>query len=348
MADHTQLAALGWQPFFQQQLSLEEWDSAIPARVTEFHHSELRVQTGSGVLSIPLTPAMPPMVVGDWVLLDEDNNYSRLLERKSAFSRRASGAQVREQLIAANVDTAFIVSSLNDDFNLNRIERYLALVNEAGSEPVIVLSKADLSEDADQQLAETQRANPGVLVEAINGLDEASTAQLQPWLGTGKTVAVLGSSGVGKSTLINTLVEEPLQATGGIREDDSKGRHTTTSRTLVPLKGGGMILDTPGMREIQLANAGEGIEETFAEITALAEHCKFGDCQHQGEPGCGVQAAIDSGELEERRLASYQKLRREDAMNSATLAERRSQDKALGKYYKRAQSEAGRLKGRPD
>ncbi|QFU77943.1 ribosome small subunit-dependent GTPase A [Halioglobus maricola] len=346
MSDLVPLASLGWQPFFQQQLTLDEWDSAVPARVLEYHRSEMRVLSEQGETVIPLQHAMPKMVVGDWLLLDEAQVFQRLLERKTLFQRKAAGTEVRSQLIAANVDTAFIVCSINDDFNLNRIERYLALVNEAGAEPVLVLSKADLVEDPTQWVREVQQANPGVMVESVNGLSKESLAALAPWMAEGATIAVLGSSGVGKSTLINTLAGKERQLTGAIRDDDSKGRHTTTSRSLLPLEQGGLMLDTPGMREIQLANSESGIDTTFAEIAELARQCRFSDCLHQSEPGCEVRRAIERGELDERRLESYLKLRREDAFNSASLAERRSADKALGKFYKRTLSESGKLKGR--
>lgn len=338
--------SLGWQPFFQQQLSLDEWESTFPVRVVEFHRSEMKVLGERGNATIELHHTMPPLVVGDWILLDDEGMFLRLLERKTCFVRKAAGSEVREQLISANVDTAFIVSSLNRDFSLNRIERYLALVHEAGAEPVVLLSKADLVEDYSSWVARVRDANPGLIVEAINCRDEQSLSALSPWLIKGNTVAVLGSSGVGKSTLINTLLSDEVLETAAIREEDSKGRHTTTSRALVKLMHGGLMLDTPGMREIQIANSEEGIDATFAEITALASTCKFSDCKHEGEPDCAVIEAIEKGALDERRLKSYLKLRREDALNSATLAERRAQDKALGKFYKRTLSQAERLKGR--
>ena len=346
MTNFSALTGLGWQPFFQQQLSLEEWESSIPARVVEFHRSEMKALSNEAQSTILLQREMPRMVVGDWVLLDERGAFQRLLERKTCFERKAAGSEVRSQLIAANVDTAFIVCSLNDDFNLNRIERYLALVNEAGVEPLVVLSKEDLIDEPMRWVRDLTQANPGVVVEPINCLSSESVSKLGPWLGEGMTVAVLGSSGVGKSTLVNTLLGDARLETGGIRESDSKGRHTTTSRSLVQLEQGALMLDTPGMREIQLVNSEEGIASTFADIADLARSCRFGNCQHGNEPGCEVQRAIAGGDLDERRLQSYLKLLREDARNSASIAERRSSDRALGKYYKRAQSEAGKRKGR--
>ena len=347
MSNFSSLADLGWQTFFQQQLSLYEWDDTIPARVVEQYKSEITVATESGVFNTSLLATMPEMVVGDWLLLDSQQHIIRLLDRKTCFSRKAAGSKLKKQLISANVDTAFIVSSMNDDFNLNRIERFLSLVNESGAEPVVLLSKSDQSETPQSFVEQIQALDPFLMVEAINCLDEESVNKLlSPWIKEGTTIVVLGSSGVGKSTLINTLLGEKLQSTGDIREDDDKGRHTTTRRSLISLNAGGVILDTPGMREIQIADCKEGIATTFADIESFAEQCKFGDCQHQTEPGCAVQQAIISGDLEQRRLNNYLKLLREEALNSATLSERRSSDKALGKYYKNTLSQAQKLKGR--
>ncbi|WP_045486142.1 ribosome small subunit-dependent GTPase A [Vibrio harveyi] len=328
------LKLLGWKPFFQQQLTLDDYENTLFARVIAHHRSGYVVVSEQGETHLPIHPSLPSMTVGDWVVLDGQQQFSRLLERRSLFSRKAAGSKVAEQLIAANVDTVFIVCSLNHDFNLSRIERYLALINEADVEPVIVLTKADLCDDVDKLKAQVQKLDPLLMVESVNGLDESDVAKLMSWCGEGQTVAFIGSSGVGKSTLVNTLLGEQEQATGGIREDDSKGRHTTTSRSIHLLPSGGILMDTPGMREIQLADCEAGVSETFADVEALAENCRFSDCQHQTEPGCAVQAAIEDGTLEMRRFTNYQKLLREQAHNGATLAEQRAQSKQFGKMVR--------------
>lgn len=325
---------LGWNHFFQQQLSLEEYETCTPARVVGQERSLLHLLTDSGKHSLPITASMPELTVGDWILLESDANFKRLLERFSLFSRKAAGTKVSRQLIAANIDTVFVVSSMNQDFNLNRFERYLALTYESDVEAVIVLTKVDSCKDPQAYMTMAHTLGESLEVLAVNSLDPKSVSQLLPWCLPGKTVAFLGSSGVGKSTLINALLGESIQRTHAIREDDAKGRHTTTGRSLHLLSSGALLLDTPGMRELQLAECEHGIDEAFAEITALARQCKFSDCHHNGEPGCAVRQAILAGKLDERRLDSYLKLMREQAFNKATLPERRAQDREFGRHVK--------------
>ena len=344
MASEFKLKALGWGPHFLQQLSLEEFEQCRPGRILQQHKNQLQVATEDGLIDLPMSSTMPAVVVGDWLLLDNEGRYLRLLDRFSLFSRKAAGTKVQTQLIAANVDTAFVVTSINQDFNLSRIERYLTLVHEAGVEPVIVLTKADLSANVDSSVEAIQSLDPMLMVEAVNALAMDSVAKLLPWCGEGRTVLFLGSSGVGKSTLVNTLMGGTIQVTSGIREDDSKGRHTTTGRSLHPLPSGGLLLDTPGMRELQLADVEDGLEKTFADISALAQSCRFTDCSHVSEPGCAILAALESGEIDDRRMENYRKIMREQQINSATLAEKRSRDKALGKFYRTVQSESRRRK----
>lgn len=332
------LAQLGWRPFFQQQIDLKHWNFPV-CRVFAQHRSHLELLSESGLVELALHPSLPAITVGDWVLLTQEGQFLRLLERQSLFRRKAPGRKVAEQLIAANVDTLFIVTSLNEDFNLNRIERYLSLANDASVEPVVVLSKADLCQDPERFQHEVQRLNPLLMVESMNCLDASEIHKLLPWCGTGRTVALMGSSGVGKSTLVNTMLGDGVQETGAIREKDSKGRHVTTGRSLHQMKEGGLLLDTPGLRELQLTDCDEGVNSTFAEITALAESCRFANCGHGNEPGCAVRGAISRGELPERRLSSYQKLMREQEFNSATLAEKRAKDRRFGKMIKSVLSE---------
>jgi ribosome biogenesis GTPase len=328
---------MGWTPFFQQQLSLDEWETFNLGRVVAQHRAHIDVMTEqSERVSLAVMHGMNDLTVGDWILFDNAGHFERRLERTSLFSRKSAGSKVDIQRIAANVNTVFVVCSLNNNFNLSRIERYLALANEAGVEPVVVLTKADCSDEPQAYIEQVRTLDPMLMVEAVNSLDAASVKPLQSWCTNGKTVAFMGSSGVGKSTLVNTLMGNAEQDTGSAREQDSRGRHTTTSRSIHLLPSGGLLLDTPGMRELQLADCEDGINQTFSQITELAASCKFGDCQHQSEPGCAVQAAIRSGELDERRLANYFKLLREQARNGATLAQKRDKDRQLHKMYRNA------------
>lgn len=334
------LSQLGWKGFFQQQLSLDELEASIIGRVVAHHRSGYQVQLETEKIHLAITKNLPSLTVGDWLLLDENNQLIRLLERSSLLSRKAAGSKVEEQLIAANIDTMFIVCSLNDDFNLNRIERYLVIANEAKVEAVIVLSKCDLVDNFQQQLGQVQKLDPYLPIFAVNTMDATSIEPLKAWCKQGNTLTFLGSSGVGKSTLVNTLLGDAIQLTSGIREDDSKGRHTTTSRSLHFMPNGSLLLDTPGMREIQLAECADGVEQTFAEVELLVSQCRFNNCSHQNEPGCAIRAALESGELERRRFDNFLKLKAEQSRNSASLQEKRAKDKALSKMYKDVQSGA--------
>lgn len=326
------LQLLGWQGFFSAQVDAEELAAHPPVRVVEVHRSGLRA-VGDGIDTV--VPPGPEATVGDWLMLDRDlPTSSRVLERKSLFWRPAAGRAREVQLIAANVDTVFVVSSCNADFNVARLERYLALAFEAGVEPVIVLTKADLAADVSGYEAEAGAISEKVPVVVLNAKGGGVRDALSGWLGRGRTVAFLGMSGVGKSTLVNALLGSEAMGTGAIREDDARGRHTTTSRQLLFLEDGTGVLDTPGMREIQLAEVEAGISELFGDIEDLAAGCRFRDCSHEVEPGCAVRAAVEAGELDAGRLARWKKLAAEERHNTESLAERRSREKKFGKMVK--------------
>ena len=339
----------GWGQFQQGRLSQMPDSAAQPARVLDMHRSRVHVAApGLDVLlPAPIDLENGPIAVGDWVLLDASlQRITGVLERNTLFRRRAPGTDRRIQLIAANVDTLFIVSSCNLEFNEARLERYLAIGRDAGVMSIIVLTKADLCDDESDYVRRASRLSPGLLVEAVNALDRDSLKGLEGWLAKGQTIALLGSSGVGKSTLTNTLRGANELATAEIRSDDDKGRHTTTSRQMVQLPGGAWLLDTPGMRELQLTDVQSGLEDVFAEITLLANECRFVDCAHDSEPGCAVRSAAERGQIDAERVARWRKLLREDAHNRESLAERRARDKATGKLYKSILGDSQRKKGR--
>lgn len=344
MNNNFSLRQLGWQPFFQQQLTLSELETKQIARVISHHRTHYVLQSETDQLELPIDTELPVLTVGDWVLLNQSTGFYRELERKSVFKRKAPGTKVAEQLLAANLDTLFIVSSLNQDFNLNRIERFLALAHEAMVEPVVVLTKMDLCEDAEFKKQLVQELDELLVVEVVNSLDKVTIESLKSWCTKGKTVSFIGSSGVGKSTLINTLLGEQKFNTAGIREDDSKGRHTTRVRVMTFLPSGGALIDIPGVRELQLTDCESGLQQTFEEIERLVPKCKFNDCSHSNEPGCAIRKAIEVGQLEQRRFDNYQKLLKEQSRNSATLKEKRDKDKAFSKYCKVTMAESVALK----
>jgi len=337
-SDAVTLAALGWRPFFQQQLDLSELETTEPVRVIAVHRSGLHVIGEHLDLTIP--PLSSPdaedaATIGDWLLLDVSIPRAiRRLDRMSLFKRKAPGTGRSVQLIAANVDTLMIVSSCNQDFNIARLERYLALARATDVTPVVVLTKADQSDAPDDYRHRAESLMPLLTVETLDATDANQVSALLPWCGPGQTIAFVGSSGVGKSTLTNSLLGQSEIATQEIREDDAKGRHTTTHRALYALPSGGWVLDTPGMRELQLTESEAGVAALFEDIEELAVNCRFQNCAHETEPGCAVQQAIADGELSADRLHRWRKLLAENERNSQSIAESRSKDKALGKMYR--------------
>ncbi|MDJ0712463.1 MAG: ribosome small subunit-dependent GTPase A [Woeseiaceae bacterium] len=341
------LQALGWRPALQAQLAGLE--GLLPARVMAVQRGRIDVAHAGGNASLELSgkSAALGITVGDWVLLNPKlDRVAHRLEPFTLFQRRAAGTGAERQFIAANVDTLLIVTSANRDFNEARLERYLAIAHEAGAFPIIVITKADTVDSTAEFVATASGLAPGVLVEALDARDPGAVTVLRPWCETGQTVALLGSSGVGKSTLINTLTGAG-QETFDVRADDQRGRHTTTSRSMHRLPHGGWLIDTPGMRELQLVDVGDALDDVFAEVAELAESCRFSDCQHVTEPGCAVQSAVEAGTLDAGRLRRYRKLMSEDRRNSETLAERRSRDKQFGKMIRAVMADKDKEKGGP-
>lgn len=278
--------------------------------------------------------------VGDYVLADcadpDTAVIHRVLPRKSLFMRKAAGTSKTEQVVAANIDTVFLCMSLNNDFNLRRLERYLAVAWESGADPVVLLTKADLCGDVPQKQAEVESIAMGVTILTTSAMESDGYRQIMPYVTEGRTVAFVGSSGVGKSTLINRLLGEERLATDGLRNDD-KGHHTTTHRELLVLPNGAMVIDTPGMRELGMWDAASGVEQTFADIEALAARCRFRNCSHTSEPGCAVRDAIRRGELDGGRWQSYQKLKNENAYaadSDSYLAAKEKKFKEIAKINK--------------
>lgn len=327
---------LGWRPFFKAQISGDDDRACHPVRVMAVHRGKT-VVAGAGaidhvvpVIGEPGTAEDHP-TVGDWLLVDpETAQIRRILQRENLFKRRAPGPDQKTQLIAANVDTLFIVASCNQDFSVARLERYLILAREVGVEPIVVLTKTDLTDRLDMFVAEARDLQPGLVVEAVDARDRDSVARLAAWCGKGQTVALLGSSGVGKSTLVNTLRGSTSIATQAIRQADDTGRHTTTVREMHRLDQGGWLLDTPGMRELQLTQAASGLADVFDDIVTAAQDCRFNNCAHLTEPNCAVQAAIADGRITATRLDRWRKLVAEEAYNSADPAERRALDRISG------------------
>lgn len=318
------LQSLGWNTFFDEQFDQYRTRNCEPARVSAGHRTYYSVVTAQGechaVMSGALyynthdTSAAP--AVGDWVAIrkspeDDKAVIHGVLERKSSFSRSAAGRIAEEQIVATNIDTLFLAMALNRDFNLRRLERYLTLAWEGGARPVVVLTKTDLCSDPAAYIRRAINTAPGVPVCAVCAATGEGIEQLDEYFTHGTTIAIVGSSGVGKSTLINALVGSDITGTGALRAYRDRGRHTTSARKLIVVEGKGVIIDTPGMRELRLWEGQDGLDQAFADIEQLAVSCRFKNCTHSGEPGCAIATAIDEGRIDDDRYHGYAKLRRE-------------------------------------
>ena len=317
----TILAGLGFDDFFASQLARLANPQWVPARIvaegqSSFHLAGCRARLGdlTGKLLGSLAKIERP-VVGDWVAVvdgDERASIQHVLERRTTLLRRAAGTLAEPQVLAVNVDIFFVVTAVNRDFNERRLERFVTAVWNSGAEPVVVLNKVDLESDLDELLEAIDRAAIGVPVVRASAASGEGVDALRAYIAPGKTVAFIGSSGVGKSSLTNRLLGRDVQVVRDLRNDE-RGRHTTSARQLIELPGGGVLIDTPGLRELGLLDDIGGVETSFADVAAIAERCRFRDCAHESEPGCGVLAAVEGGELPADRLASYRKLLKEIA-----------------------------------
>lgn len=318
------LELLGWTHFFSKNFESYKQEGYTVGRVALEHKTTYILYTAQGELQAEVTGKLRYRAsgrqdfpaVGDWVVISvrEAETWAvihAILPRKTKFARKTVGKKTEEQIIATNLDTVFLVSGLDGDFNLRRIERYLILVWESGANPVILLNKADLCDDVDQRRADVEAIALGVPIVVLSAAKNQGLETLHPYLSPGQTVALLGSSGVGKSTITNQLMGKVVQSIQPVRQGDNRGRHTTTHRELMVLPSGGLLIDTPGMREIQLWTGGEGLQETFVDIEMLAKQCRFQDCQHEHEPGCAVRQALEDGTLDEQRFLNHQKLQKE-------------------------------------
>ena len=345
------LAAWGWNSYFEAFWQGGEWKNAVPARVIAQQRKFWRIAgdfgeswaEASGKLRLAADDGADWPAVGDWVATELHGEgttavIQEVLPRRSRFARKSPGKKIEEQVIAANVDTALLVSALDGDFNPRRVERYLAQCWESGAKPVIVLNKADACEDARAKTAETEGVAVGTTVCVLSARTGDGVGELEEFLTPGQTLVLLGSSGVGKSTIANRLLGHAVQEVQPVRESDSRGRHTTTAREMFTLPGGALLMDTPGLREMQLWDAEDGVAQVFADIDALAGKCRFGDCRHEGEPGCAVQAALDAGTLDPARLENRRKLMREqEFLRRKVDPEARHEQKEQWKQIHRAQ-----------
>ncbi|EXJ13503.1 ribosome small subunit-dependent GTPase A [Imhoffiella purpurea] len=343
---HSELAALGWTQWFEQRVDCDT--SHTIARVAAVDRDRLLLLDGTGSFRAKLAGGLLHRhrfphdlpCVGDWVCLERQPGddfaiVHSVVERRTALRRKSAGNAVEYQMIAANLDTVMIVQSCHFDFNLKRLERYLVMVMDGGADPCVLLTKTDLV-DPDvlaDQLSEIEAMGLMPPVLTLSNVTQDGLSALKGFLAPGKTYCFVGSSGVGKSTLINHLIDRDALETGGVSAT-GEGRHTTVRRELIRLGGGALVVDTPGMREFGILDAGNGIESRYAEITELASRCRYRDCTHSGEPGCAVREAVDSGEIGRAHFENYLKLRQESEFNQMTHAERRKKDRDFGRFIK--------------
>lgn len=340
------LMQMGWCESLQRDFDLIEDTRVVPGRVMRENRGQYVVNTSDGLGTARLPGKFVKEsvgvsdfpTVGDWLAIrptvaKKEYTVVSILPRKAKIERQVAGKESSSQMIAANFDTLFLVNGLDGDFNPRRIQRYLSLAKSTGAEPVVVLNKADLHEDLSEIEARMKDIASVVSVLYVSAKDEQSLNCLKPYLEIGKTVALLGSSGVGKSTLINALVGEDRLLTQENRKGDNRGRHTTTWREMILLREGGVLIDLPGMRELQLTGRGDGIQKTFTDIEELASSCRFKNCSHDREPGCAVQAAIAKGELDEDRLSQFRKLEAESAAAASREAERLKRTSSSKRKY---------------
>ncbi|MEE9368770.1 MAG: ribosome small subunit-dependent GTPase A [Pontiella sp.] len=355
------LEEFGYCEAFAGQIDPETEGELTVARVTAIHKGECEVSDGKETKTAKMTGRMRHQAkskldyptVGDWVLIKDfdDENFGRLqrvLERQSTLKRKMAGKSTRSQLIAANIDTAFIMQTVGLGYNLKRLERYLVMVNESGIEPVVLLSKSDLldAEELADKIAEVEDRMPGVRLYCFSNVDQNGLDEVMNLFEAGRTYCVIGTSGVGKTSLLNNLLgEEDYLFTLPVRESDGKGVHSTTWRELITLENGAHVVDTPGMRELGNMDVNEGIGETFEDIFALASQCKFNDCSHVNTKGCAVIKAVEQGELPEARYSNYVRLMKEAAFHEQSILEKRDQDKKLSRFHRSVQGNNRKIKG---
>ena len=340
---------IGFNTWFQEKFSPGPSNEIQPARVISINKSSYQVSDGAGLITAEMTGKLmfntkSPLdlpAVGDWVYVQIADDRSLavihdIFPRKTLLKRKSVGKRVEWQLIATNIDTALIIQSLDGDYNLRRLERYLVMVNESNIAPIVLLSKSDLLSFTEIEEKKTEIGNlmSDLSIIAFSSIDSAELDGVRKELIPGQTYCLLGSSGVGKTTLINKLLDGELYETQTVREKDGKGRHTTTRRQLITLDNGALIIDTPGMRELGNIASDAGLDKTFGDIAELSEQCRFNDCSHINEAGCAVLHALHEGTLEQNRYNSYLKLKKESEYNEASYRERREKDRKFGKHCK--------------